>query len=65
MLGLAFVSTISSPQQPIAPTPENPVKSRDTIAVVSMMRSMKILGLNIFLVRRRTNLLRVFEGKDD
>ncbi|QFS50634.1 hypothetical protein GXM_08128 [Nostoc sphaeroides CCNUC1] len=38
---------------------------RETIAVVSMMRSMKILGLNLFRVRRRTNLLRLFEGKDD
>ncbi|WP_459195339.1 hypothetical protein [Nostoc sp. FACHB-892] len=41
MLGLAFVSIISNPQQAIAPTPEKPVKSRETIAVVSMMRSKK------------------------
>ena len=65
MLGLAFVSIISIPQHPIPPTPEKPVKSRETIAVVSMVRSMNTLGLNLFRVRRKTNLLRVFEGKDD
>ncbi|AUB44352.1 hypothetical protein COO91_10575 (plasmid) [Nostoc flagelliforme CCNUN1] len=49
---------ISIPQHPIAPTPENPAKSREIIAVVSMMRSKKILELNLLLVRRqRTNLL--------
>lgn len=65
MLGLAFVSIISIPQHPIAPTPKNPVKSREAIAVLSMVRSMNTLGLNLFQVRRRTNLLRLFEGKDD
>ncbi|MEH2181950.1 hypothetical protein [Nostoc sp.] len=35
MLGL-LVWIISSPQHPIAPTSENPVKSRETIAVVSI-----------------------------
>ncbi len=64
MLGL-LVSIISIPQHPIAPIPENPVKSREIIAVVSMVRSMNTLGLNLFRVRRRTNLLRAFEGKDD
>ncbi|QFS50959.1 hypothetical protein GXM_08453 [Nostoc sphaeroides CCNUC1] len=60
-----LISIISSPQQAIAPIPKNPVKSREAIAVVSMVRSIKILGLNLYRVRRRTNLLRVFEGKDD
>ncbi|AUB44977.1 hypothetical protein COO91_11234 (plasmid) [Nostoc flagelliforme CCNUN1] len=65
MLGLAFVSIISSPQQAIAPIPKNPVKSREAIAVVPIVPSMNTLGLNLFRVRRRTNLLRVFEGKND
>ncbi|MEH2252363.1 hypothetical protein [Nostoc sp.] len=65
MLALAFVSMTSNPQQPIAPTPEKPVNSREAIANVFMVRSMKILGLNFLLVRRRTNLLGLIEGIDD
>jgi len=49
----------------ISPTPEKPVKSREPIANVSMVRTMTILGLNFLLVRRRTNLVLLFEGMDD
>ncbi|MHC5771494.1 MAG: hypothetical protein ACYTXI_39265 [Nostoc sp.] len=45
---LQALSPSATPQQAIAPTPKKPVMSREIIAVVSMVRSRKILGLNLF-----------------